>query len=262
MNSLQNFDYNGQLIQRRDDGFINLTQMAKANGKRLDHFMKARKTQGYIDALTQSLQMGVLDSERGGTHDGTWGHPSLAINLARWLSDEFAVWCDAHIFNLMETGSTSLEIDPIEEMKLKIQLAQLEAQKEASIAAGKNAELQLIQFRHYAVNALPKPIQLIVLGHKEVIVPEYRDRVYRDEELIHDGSTINKAELCDRYNIKTKKGKPDYKKLNKLLNNADLPSEAWTLTASIQSHQAFNRDYLGLLDRLFTDSDRQLNLGE
>lgn len=67
------------LIQRRNDGFVSLAQMCRANGKRLNHFMKAKKTKSYIDALAHSLQMGVVDAEEGGDHSGTWRHPSLAI---------------------------------------------------------------------------------------------------------------------------------------------------------------------------------------
>ena len=124
MSIVTNFNYNGTVIQRREDGFINLTQMCQANGKRLDHFLKANKTKDYIESLSNSLHtgvvqsphLGVLDSGRGGDHSGTWGHPSLAINLARWISSDFAVWCDAHIFNLMSTGKTSLDIDPIDKL--------------------------------------------------------------------------------------------------------------------------------------------------
>lgn len=110
MNNLAVFDYNGQTISRRQNGFINLTQMCQANGKRLDVFMKAQKTKEYIDCLERSHQMVVTEIVQGGDPDlqGTWGHPSLAINLARWISPEFAVWCDGHIFNLMSTGNTAI----------------------------------------------------------------------------------------------------------------------------------------------------------
>lgn len=100
MSNLIVFNYKGQGISRRDDGFINLTQMCQANGKRLDVFMKTQKTKDYIECLENSHQTVVVYSEEG-VNGGTWGHPSLAINLARWISPEFAVWCDGHIFNLM-----------------------------------------------------------------------------------------------------------------------------------------------------------------
>ena len=107
MNDIAVFDYNGQNISKRQDGFINLTQMCQANGKRLDVFMKATKNKEYIDTLSNYHQTVVVYSEEG-VNGGTWGHPSLAINLARWISSEFAVWCDRHIFNLMSTGSTAI----------------------------------------------------------------------------------------------------------------------------------------------------------
>lgn len=110
MNNLTVFNYNGQTISRRQNGFINLTQMCQANDKRLDVFMKAQKTKEYINCLERSHQMVVTEVVQGGEPDsqGTWGHPSLAINLARWISPEFAVWCDGHIFDLMSDGTTAI----------------------------------------------------------------------------------------------------------------------------------------------------------
>ena len=118
---LQNFNYKGQIIQRREDGFISLTQMCVVSGKRLDVFMKTKRAQAYIEALANYHQKVVVETEEGSS-GGTWGHPSLAINLARWISPDFAVWCDAHIFNLIADGQTSLAQNPIEEMQKKLGL--------------------------------------------------------------------------------------------------------------------------------------------
>lgn len=108
MNNISKFDYNGQIISRRHDGFINLTQMCQANGKRLDNYTRLKQTQEYVRVLSQSLTLEVVQSEIGGTSPCTWGHPSLAINLARWISTEFAIWCDSHIFNLMSIDTTAI----------------------------------------------------------------------------------------------------------------------------------------------------------
>lgn len=252
---LQNFNYNGTVIQRRDDGFVSLTQMCQANGKRIDNWLRLKQTQEYIDALTQSLTSEVLESDRGGDHSGTWGHPSLAINLARWISPAFAVWCDAHIFNLMTSGSTSLDIDPVEEMKLKIELAKQEAIKA-------QAEQKTIELRHYVATALPKPIGDRILGVTEVKEIEYRDRIIQNDELIRDGSTINKTQLCKRYGYLTRNGSPDYPRLNKALEIVKIPSEAWKLTATIRENQELNAEYLQELDRQMIQIERQLYLGE
>ncbi len=108
--NLKAFAYNQQTINQRQDGYINLTQMCQANGKKLENFLKTAKTQEYVIALSRSMQIEVTDVIKGGNPQlqGTWGHPSLAINLARWISSDFAVWCDSHIFNLMTTGQTSV----------------------------------------------------------------------------------------------------------------------------------------------------------
>ena len=260
MSNLINFDYNGQTIQKRDsDGYINLTQMCQANGKRIDKYLKSKRTQEYIESLERSPQMGgsPLESVKGGDSreltQGTWGHPLIAIDLARWISADFAVWCDAHIFNLMESGSTSLEVDPIEEMKLKIELAKLENQKVQT-------EYELTRFRHTVTQTCPEPVQQKVLGYHTVEKVEYRDRVIKDDDVVRDGSTVNKTELCQRYGILTRNGKPDYKRLNQLLSR--LPEEAWDEQISIRQNHEVKRDYLDFLDHLVFRSDRQINLGE
>lgn len=158
--NIKAFAYNGQTITQRQDGYINLTQMCQVNGKKLDNFMKTTKTQDYVTALSNSMQMEVVDTKQG-QNGGTWGHPSLAINLARWISAEFAVWCDAHIFNLMTSGKTSLDIDPLEEMRLKIEYEKLKGQNLQS-------EFALTQFRHTIVTTCPEPVQQKVLGYQTV----------------------------------------------------------------------------------------------
>ena len=104
MTNLIVFNYKGQGISRRDDGFINLTQMCQANGKRVDVFMKAQKTKDYIECLENSLTHKVVYSEEG-VNGGTWGHPVLASNLARWISIEFAVWVDTNLVDTIKIDS-------------------------------------------------------------------------------------------------------------------------------------------------------------
>jgi hypothetical protein len=255
---LQHFNYNGSVIQRRADGFVSLTQMCQANGKRLDHWKELKATKAYIEALQANYPESRVVYSEEGSHGGTWGHPSLAINLARWISPDFAVWCDAHIFNLMATGSTSLEIDPIEEMKLKIELTKLETQKS-------QADLALVQFRHVIVSTCPEPVQQKVLGYQVIEKTEYRDRIIKDDEIINDGGTVTKTYLCDRYGFKTKGGKPDYKALNLFLSQTGIDelSEAWQLSAYVQESQQLKREYLNELDRRFNSiKSRQMFLGE
>ena len=73
--------------------------MCQANGKRLDVFMKAIKNKEYIDTLSNYHQMTVVYSEEG-VNGGTWGHPSLAINLAAWISVDFQVWFNIQVLKV------------------------------------------------------------------------------------------------------------------------------------------------------------------
>ena len=260
MSNLMNFNYNGQVIQKREDGFISLTQMCHANGKLLANWKQLKSTDAYLKAVSSDIGIPMsqlLEVRKGNSSDfnqGTWGHPMVAIHLAQWLSPKFYSWCNAHIFNLMQSGSTSLEIDPLEEMRLKVELARLENQKA-------QAELGLVRFRHTVVETCPEPIQQKILGYQTVEKIEYRDRIIQEEEVIRDGSTVNKTELCHRYGIVTRNGKPDYKTLNKMLSH--LPENAWDEQMTVRTNKEIKRSFLPTLDFLLTEGNsRQLFLGE
>lgn len=91
--------WNGTDISRREDGFVNATAMCKANGKRLHHYLANERTDDYIAALAADAGIpatGIVSVRRGGAPErqGTWVHPRLAVDLARWISPQFAVWMD------------------------------------------------------------------------------------------------------------------------------------------------------------------------
>lgn len=250
--SLTNFNYNGKVIAQREDGFVNLTQMCTANGKRIDHWKELKGTKAYISELQENYpESRVVDSIEGNTEDsGTWGHPSLAINLARWISPKFAVWCDAHIFNLMSTGKTSLDIDPIEEMKLKIEYERLKGQNI-------NSEYALTQFRHTIVTTCPEPVQQKILGYTEI-------KVVEEEEIIVDKRTGERYDgvgigyITKRYNFKTNKQAWAY--LESIGLGKD--SEYWKNELSAVTHKKLERSLIDYIDEVFYGEERQLNLGE
>ena len=144
--------------------------MCQANGKRLTHWLNLKSTQNYIEFITAEDGITATDVIKVSVQ-GTWGHPELAIDLAKWISNEFRRWCNAHIFNLMSTGSTSLEIDPIEEMKLRVELASLENDKAAN-------ELAILKLRQTIVKTCPEPVQQKILGYQVVKEVEVVERHY------------------------------------------------------------------------------------
>jgi hypothetical protein len=93
--------WNGVGISRRDsDGYVNATAMCHANGKRWRDYSINDRSQAYIAALAAEARIpasALVHSIRGGKpeYQGTWIHPRLAVDLARWISPPFAVWMDA-----------------------------------------------------------------------------------------------------------------------------------------------------------------------
>jgi hypothetical protein len=93
-------EWNGHPIHRRQvDGYVNATAMCRAGGRRWNHYATNERTSEYLRALSGSAgipaDLLVASIGNGPNHlRGTWVHPSLAVDLARWISPAFAVWMD------------------------------------------------------------------------------------------------------------------------------------------------------------------------
>lgn len=100
--------WNDAAIARRDeDGFANATAMCQANGKLWADYQRTARTSDYIEALATSLDLTPADlviTTTTGPNEfrGTWIHPRLAVDLARWISPEFAVWMDGWFLEQLE----------------------------------------------------------------------------------------------------------------------------------------------------------------
>ncbi|EOG0323586.1 KilA-N domain-containing protein [Neisseria gonorrhoeae] len=107
-------------VSFRQDGFLNATAIASHFGKLPKDYLKSEQTQQYISALAENLSVRrkilteanqIVVVKRGGSEQGTWLHPKLAIHFARWLNPKFAVWCDEQIETLLN-GNVSDGIKP------------------------------------------------------------------------------------------------------------------------------------------------------
>ena len=145
--------------------------------------------------------------------------------------------------------------EEIEALKLKLALAH--AEKEKAIA-----EKNLLDTRNYIVTALPEPMQQKILGYQMVEKKIVEKVIYKEDEFIRNDSTVNKTHLCKRYGILTKSGSPDYRRLNKILESANLPSSAWQEIKDIQTNKELKIEYLNILDKLVIDDSRQLWIAE
>jgi ribosomal protein L7/L12 len=101
--------------------YINATEIAKKFHKKPVDWLKTKETQKYIEAVLKAQQLPydkVVKIVKGGNNPeemGTWIHKKLIIAFARWLSPEFAVWCDGVIEEILsqktETISRKEEVE-------------------------------------------------------------------------------------------------------------------------------------------------------
>lgn len=106
MHDYENFKF-GQLAidtqlgkQIVPKGYVNLTAMCQGNGKLLGGWLRLKTSKRYVKALAGSMQISIdsllIVNESIGSNDqrGTWGHPDIAVDVARWISPEFQVWAN------------------------------------------------------------------------------------------------------------------------------------------------------------------------
>lgn len=108
-----------------EDVLINLTEMAKVNGKEVKRWLELDSTKRYIEALAQRTGKTTFDFIiiKQGNNGGTWANRKVAIRFAQWLSDDFAIWVDTQIEELLLNRNNQPSYmlnDPIERAKVWI----------------------------------------------------------------------------------------------------------------------------------------------
>jgi hypothetical protein len=96
------------VYQRPQDGYINATLLCQQARRQFYDYRRLRQTKGFLEAL--ALETGIPVSNlvqvirgRGdAVSQGSWVHPHVAINLAQWLSPEFAVQVSKLVFDWIE----------------------------------------------------------------------------------------------------------------------------------------------------------------
>ena len=104
-------EWHGTPIGRRADGYVNATAMCKAGGRRWNHYVTNDRTSEYLQSLSRSAgipaDLLVVSITTGANHQrGTWVHPRLAVDLARWISPAFAVWMDGWFLESITAAPT------------------------------------------------------------------------------------------------------------------------------------------------------------
>ena len=117
---------NADIEQRIADGYINLNQMAKATGKRIDNWTRLQSTKELIAEFDSQIassdpreQLPALvtstsgiKGQRGG--GGTWAHPDIAVQFAQWCSPAFALIVSRWVREWMTSGRVPMaDIDRV-----------------------------------------------------------------------------------------------------------------------------------------------------
>lgn len=116
-NSIINFDYKGSQISfnKGENVMINATQMAKPFGKFTKDWLSNKATKEFLSTLSAVRTIpltGLVEVKQGGNGEqGTWMHEDVALEFARWLSPEFAIWCNDRIKEIMTTGVATISND-------------------------------------------------------------------------------------------------------------------------------------------------------
>jgi len=109
--SIIDFGSNGIRFEKRGERvWVNLTDMAKASGKRIDNWKVNATTIEFLTALENSLESQVVLSIEGNTpSSGTWAIEEVAIEFAGWCSVQFKIWMLTQIKTLLSEGIVSIK---------------------------------------------------------------------------------------------------------------------------------------------------------
>ena len=112
--------YGISVNQRRDDGYIHATALAKAyeksSGSRKDvrNWLDTDRAKSYLERLSAKTGIPVLELVQvkyGGNTPGTWIHPKLGVPFATWLSVDFEMMVSEWVEKWMLTGQNPLQSD-------------------------------------------------------------------------------------------------------------------------------------------------------
>ena len=121
----------GVVMCRQKDGYINATALCHAGGKKYgDWYDRQRikgnhekRIRGFLDELASVMVITItdlIDIKQGGIPDqqGTWVHPCVAIDIAYWISAEFAVkvtrWVMTCEYSKQRMDELSKRVDELE----------------------------------------------------------------------------------------------------------------------------------------------------
>lgn len=115
-------NYLGKELVFTSEGWINATKTIEVfNKKGLENFMRSKRFNEYLEAFCSFYSLPkdeAVKTLRGGNvkenQAGTYLHPKLVVTFARWISPDFAVWCDMVIYGIL-TGELEVKYKDLQQ---------------------------------------------------------------------------------------------------------------------------------------------------
>jgi len=173
-------------------GWINATKTCETLQRQgLDNFLRSKRFRDYGQALAENLKyvnFTDLKSTQKGRQGGTFLHPKLAIEFARWISPQFAVWCDERIAEILQkqnlgevTRQYRQKLQTIEERQLIQEQKFNELEKERQEAKAELESFGSEPIRTHIIGAR-KEVDTLVRAystHKNIPAPDVYRKLYR-----------------------------------------------------------------------------------
>ena len=131
--------------------YVNLTEMCSRFRKLPKDFLRLPSTIAFMAALARETGLPTRWDEKlgenllvsrdapalvlttDGRHGGTWAHPLLAVECARWLSPAFAIWCNQTVLRIMQGEVIHPAADRAEKLRRESAIARLKQETEAAV---------------------------------------------------------------------------------------------------------------------------------
>lgn len=240
MDNSKTFIYEGSPVtfQIGEATMVNATEMAKPFGKQPVFWLNNQYTKGFLKELAELRNLSSADLVRvikGGNDknaQGTWLHEDVALEFARWLSPQFAIWCNDRIKELMKYGITatpqtidSVLADPDNAIRL---LTALKEERKALKAA--NKQIAVLEDQKKAYHSENRRL-LKLKDRQDKIILEQAPLVEYAQNVLDSYDTFTSTQIAKELGMSAQA-------LHKLLNDAGVMfkhGSQWFLYAKYQA---------------------------
>lgn len=237
MNDSKTFIYEGSPVtfQIGEATMVNATEMAKPFGKQPVFWLNNQYTKGFLEEMSKLRNLSLADLVRvtkGGNAPGTWFHEDVALEFARWLSPQFAIWCNDRIKELMKYGVTatpqtidSVLADPDNAIRL---LTALKEERKALKAA--NKQIAVLEDQKKAYHSENRRL-LKLKDRQDEIMREQAPLVEYAQNVLDSYDTFTSTQIAKELGMSAQA-------LHKLLNDAGVMfkhGSQWFLYAKYQA---------------------------